>query len=43
MKKISMLIVALLVAVASHAQFEQGKWYVGAAVSISISQSLSKL
>lgn len=33
MKKISMLIVALLVAVASHAQFEQGKWYVGAAVS----------
>ena len=28
-----MLIVALLTAVAGHAQFEQGKWYVGAAAT----------
>ncbi len=33
MKKISMLLLALLMAVASHAQFEQGKWYVGASLS----------
>lgn len=28
-----MLLLALLMAVASHAQFEQGKWYVGASLS----------
>lgn len=33
MKKISMLLLALFMAVASHAQFEQGKWYVGASLS----------
>lgn len=33
MKKIAMLLVAMLTAVAGHAQFEEGKWYVGASVT----------
>lgn len=33
MKKISLLIIALFMAVASHAQFEKGKYYVGASIS----------
>lgn len=33
MKKIAFLVVALMVSVASHAQFEQGKGYLGASLS----------
>lgn len=33
MKKISMLLLAMFITVASYAQFEQGKWYVGASVT----------
>ena len=33
MKKIAFILVALLVSVASHAQFEQGKFYLGASMS----------
>ena len=33
MKKLCMLIVALVMTMAGYAQFEQGKWYVGASVT----------
>ena len=33
MKKIALLFVAIFMAVTGYAQFEQGKWYVGASVS----------
>lgn len=33
MKKFAMLLAAMLIAVAARAQFEQGKWYVGASVT----------
>lgn len=33
MKKITLVLLALFMAVASHAQFEHGKWYVGASLT----------
>ncbi len=33
MKKFAMLLAAMLIAVVARAQFEQGKWYVGASVT----------